>query len=159
MTGKQRGSIDKDGVCLFNFCVDMILSVIVGNYTRHNLIDSLPVTCTIILYTSSTRVSSVHTPPCHCLVSDQSELKGDDLLHIDSVLGQQVELGADRGGLVGSRHKSLQLRAGHDLHDGTEGGIVLHLLLEQGTQLLLGQDSDDGVQETAQSSGRALGDG
>lgn len=85
------------------------------------------------------------TPPCYCLVSDQSELKGDDLLHIDSVLGQQIELGANLGGLVGSLHESLQLRAGHDLHDRAEGSIVLHLLLEQGAQLLLGQDSDDGI--------------
>lgn len=95
--------------------------------------------------------------PISVLESDHSELGRNDLLHVDAVLEQPTELGADLGGLVGGLNQGLELSAGHDLDNGTEDGAVLHLLLEQGAQLLLGQDGDDGVQKTVQSSGGALG--
>lgn len=93
------------------------------------------------------------------LESDHGELQGHHLLHVDSLGGQTGELSADLRGRAGGIEQTLQLIAGHDLDHGTEDGAVLHLLVEQGAELLLGQDGDDLIQKCAQASGSVPGYG
>lgn len=76
-----------------------------------------------------------------------------DLLGVDSILLDTLEQRLKGLGVTDILDQLAELIASDDLHNRTEYWAVLHLIIEQGTEVLLRQDSNNVIQETIQTTG------